>query len=62
MPGGDYDFHVVHWKMPRRESMKKVLLLLVCSIFALSAITFAQTGVKKKRALPYEYGRVVINN
>ncbi|MDW7771691.1 MAG: cytochrome c3 family protein [Desulfobulbaceae bacterium] len=42
--------------------MKKILflaglLVLVCISFAL-----AQTGVKKRRPLPFEYGRVVINN
>jgi c(7)-type cytochrome triheme protein len=36
-----------------------VLLLLAC-IF--SGAAFAQTVVKKKRPLPYEFGRVVINN
>jgi len=41
--------------------MKRLLLLLlVVAVFAGTAI--AQTGVKKKRPLPYEYGRVVINN
>ena len=41
--------------------MKKLLFfttLLVCMI----GIAFAQTGVKKRRPLPYEYGRVVISN
>lgn len=31
-------------------------------ILIFSGPTFAQTGVKKKRPLPYDYGRVVINN
>ena len=41
--------------------MKKLffslLVILVCAGFAL-----AQTGVMKRRPLPYEYGRVIINN
>jgi c(7)-type cytochrome triheme protein len=41
--------------------MKKLLLaLLLVLVFA--GLTLAQMGVKKKRPLPYEYGRVVINN
>ena len=41
--------------------MKKsvILLFVVC---ALATTVFAQSGVKKKRPLPHEYGRVVINN
>ena len=41
--------------------MKKAFFLavLLVSIFG---IAFAQTGVKKRRPLPYEYGRVIINN
>lgn len=42
--------------------MRKTTLVALALIFALSAPTFAQTAVKKKRPLPYEYGRVVINN
>jgi c(7)-type cytochrome triheme protein len=41
--------------------MKKIIFLsalLVCII----SIAFAETGVKKRRPLPYEYGRVIINN
>jgi len=41
--------------------MKKLffslLVILVCA-----GITLAQTGEKKRRPLPYEYGRVIINN
>jgi c(7)-type cytochrome triheme protein len=41
--------------------MKKVILfivpLLLCSVIAL-----AQTGMKKRRPLPYEYGRVELDN
>src|SRR5512134_2593603 len=41
--------------------MKRALLLLVLAC-VMSGAAFAQTVVKKKRALPYEYGRVIINN
>lgn len=41
--------------------MKRTLcILLLLLIFA--PLAFAQVGVKKKRPLPYEYGRVVIKN
>jgi len=41
--------------------MKKAIFItgLLLSIIG---IAFAQTGVKKKRPLPFEFGRVVINN
>ena len=41
--------------------MKKpvILLFVVCAI---ATTVFAQSGVKKKRPLPYEYGRVEMNN
>src|SRR5512146_645928 len=45
----------------RRGSMKRALLLLVL-VCVVSGAAFAQTVVKKKRPLPYEFGRVVINN
>lgn len=41
--------------------MKKLLFLAVL-IIAAAGITFAQTGTKKKRPLPPDYGRVVLNN
>jgi c(7)-type cytochrome triheme protein len=41
--------------------MKKALLFTGL-LFCIVSIAFAQTGVKKRRPLPYEYGRVVINN
>jgi len=41
--------------------MRKVFLLVVL-VLAITGITMAQTGVKKKRPLPYEYGRVILNN
>jgi c(7)-type cytochrome triheme protein len=41
--------------------MKKVFVLLVLLVVFVGVI-YAETGVKKKRPLPYEYGRVVINN
>lgn len=42
--------------------MKKTLCLLgvLVSVFITSAL--AETGIKKRRPLPFEYGRVVINN
>jgi c(7)-type cytochrome triheme protein len=40
----------------------KRTLFLLSLVFILAAVAHAQTGVKKKRALPDEYGRVVINN
>jgi c(7)-type cytochrome triheme protein len=41
--------------------MKKAFSMMLV-IFVCAGITFAQTGVKKKRPLPNEYGRVVIGN
>ncbi|MBI5097795.1 MAG: hypothetical protein HZB30_00965 [Nitrospirae bacterium] len=41
--------------------MKRTLTVMFL-VFILAAVTFAQTGVKKRRPLPFEYGRVVINN
>ncbi len=41
--------------------MKRIIFVLsALAIFA--SLSFAQTGVKKKRALPPEYGNVIINN
>jgi len=40
-----------------KKSIFLLLLVLICA-----GIAMAQTGVKKKRPLPYEYGRVVMNN
>jgi c(7)-type cytochrome triheme protein len=40
----------------------KNLLFVIVSIMVLVGIPFAETGVKKRRPLPYEYGRVVLNN
>jgi c(7)-type cytochrome triheme protein len=37
-------------------------LLIVLLVFAVAGVVIAQTGVKKKRPLPSEYGRVVLNN
>jgi len=45
--------------------MKKAILLVCCILLLLlllPGLVFAQTGVKKKRALPHEYGNVVIGN
>ncbi|KPK25753.1 MAG: class III cytochrome C [Desulfobacterales bacterium SG8_35_2] len=41
--------------------MKKSLFLIVSLVFVIG-FAFAETGVKKRRPLPYEYGEVVINN
>lgn len=41
--------------------MKKLLFITVLMV-AVMGIAFAETGVKKRRPLPYEYGEVVINN
>jgi c(7)-type cytochrome triheme protein len=41
--------------------MKK-MIFITGLLFSIIGIAFAQTGVKKKRPLPYEFGRVVINN
>ena len=37
-------------------------LLIVLLVFAIAGVAIAQTGVKKKRPLPSEYGKVVLNN
>ena len=41
--------------------MRKVLLAVVLLLVGVT-VSFGQTGVKKRRPLPYEYGRVVLNN
>ena len=41
--------------------MKKTFILTGLLVLVIS-VAFAQTGVKKRRPLPFEYGRVVINN
>jgi c(7)-type cytochrome triheme protein len=41
--------------------MKKVVLVVTLLLLC-AGVTLAQVGVKKKRPLPEEYGRVVINN
>jgi c(7)-type cytochrome triheme protein len=41
--------------------MKKVLFVAVL-VVAAAALAMAQTGVKKKRPLPYDYGKVILNN
>ena len=48
----------------RRFSMNKKLFtaLVVILIFCGQSISQAQSGTKKRRPLPYEYGRVVIDN
>jgi len=44
------------------EEFMKRLLFVTCLILVFAGLTLAQTGVKKKRPLPYDYGRVIINN
>jgi c(7)-type cytochrome triheme protein len=41
--------------------MGKVFFVVVL-VLAISGMTMAQTGVKKKRPLPHEYGRAVLKN
>ncbi len=41
--------------------MKKFFFLLLLIVIG-AGIALAQTGVKKRRPLPYEYGRVILNN
>ena len=41
--------------------MKKTFFLAGLFVLIIG-IAFAQTGVKKRRPLPFEYGRVVIDN
>jgi hypothetical protein len=41
--------------------MKKSLIFTLL-LFSVIGIAFAQTGVKKRRPLPFEFGRVIINN
>ncbi len=41
--------------------MKKMLMIGLL-ILAVAGIALAQTGMKKKRPLPYDYGRIVLNN
>lgn len=41
--------------------MNKVLFVLVLILVA-TGVASGETGIKKKRPLPYEYGRVVMNN
>lgn len=40
--------------------MKRAIILILA--LSLAGVALAQQGVKKKRPLPYEYGRVVMNN
>ena len=40
----------------------KTAIFITGLLFSIIGIAFAQTGVKKIRWLPYEFGRVVINN
>jgi c(7)-type cytochrome triheme protein len=42
--------------------MNKSKLIVLAMILVSCTSVLSQTGVKKKRPLPYEYGRVVINN
>ena len=40
----------------------KNMLFALCLVFVIAGLAFSQTGVKKKRALPYEFGNVIMNN
>ncbi len=40
--------------------MKRAFLIVI-AILTVASVTIAQTGMKKKRPLPFEYGRVVLN-
>ncbi|MGO9014169.1 MAG: c(7)-type cytochrome triheme domain-containing protein [Dissulfurispiraceae bacterium] len=40
----------------------KTFLFMIVLIVVFTGLALAETGVKKRRPLPYEYGRVVINN
>jgi len=42
--------------------MKKTLFFTGLFLLLLAGFTLAQTGVKKRRPLPYEYGRIELNN
>ena len=42
--------------------MKRTTFVVLALILAFCSHTTGQTGIKKKRPLPYEYGRVIINN
>jgi len=44
------------------EELMKKTILIIALMFVFAGITIAQTGVKKRRPLPYEYGNVVMNN
>lgn len=42
--------------------MKKTIIFSGLLIFGIIGVAFSETGVKKRRPLPFEYGRVVIEN
>lgn len=42
--------------------MKKTLIFTGLFLLIVAGLSLAQTGVKKRRPLPYEYGRVELNN
>jgi len=43
-----------------KKNMLVVCLLVICALGV--ALVSAQDGVKKKRPLPHDYGKVVMNN
>jgi len=43
------------------KRMKRALFIIVIALI-FAGVALAQTGVKKRRPLPYEYGRVVLDN
>ena len=42
--------------------MLKRIIAVACLLVVIAGIAAAQTGVKKKRALPHEFGTVIMNN
>jgi c(7)-type cytochrome triheme protein len=44
------------------DNMKKTLFFIALPVLLLAGLAPAETGVKQRRPLPFEYGRVVINN
>src|SRR5512135_3646016 len=45
----------------KEDRMKKYVALLAVMLLC-AGVAFSQTGMKKKRPLPFEYGRVIMNN
>jgi c(7)-type cytochrome triheme protein len=62
-PTRDAAFRIIRTihKNKEERTMKKTVLIFFC-IIVCAGITLAQSGTKKKRTLPYDYGKVVLNN